>query len=280
MRKNKNNVVLIIILIVFFSFFKFNSEIRISILDSCRLWFKALVPSMTMMYLITDLLINYGLSNYLFKIFKTNRPFLIFISLMLGSPANAKYVCEFLENNYIDIEDAKWIMMCSYSPNPLFLITISPNKSILLTTFALLYGTNLLLGILTRNTLNKNIGSKKEITSTSLSNCLNTSISKTWNILLLVLGVVIVYGIINTILNLYFKNVPIFITSILELTNALNTIVSNPSYYKWFIFAVCFGGLSIHTQIKSILNSDALYKSFLFGRTISTMVALIIMFFY
>ena len=277
MRTIKKDIILLLLLAVFISIFKYNYDIRKSILDSTNLWFNTLVPSMLSMYLITDLLINYGISNYLYKLFKSNRPFLLFISLLLGCPANSKYIKDFLSNNYIDNEDARWLLMNAYSPNPLFLITISPNNKVFLITISTLYISNILLGFLTKNMLNKNINSIKLIKQEQVTKVLENSIYKSWNILLLILGIIIVYGIINTLIYIYFPKIHIIIPTLLELTNALN-IINKTKKYKYFILAVSFGGLSIHTQIKSILDNDALYNSFLFGRIFSLIIAILFIF--
>ena len=65
---------------------------------------------------------------------------------------------------------------------------------------------------------------------------------------------------------------------ILEITNALISM-KKLNNFKWFIFACTFGGLSIHTQIKSILEDTPIsYKHFFYGRVISSIIALIFTF--
>lgn len=65
----------------------------------------------------------------------------------------------------------------------------------------------------------------------------------------------------------------LYIISALELTNAMNLINTNipRSYLLWMMLASTFGGLSIHTQIKSILSDTSVsYKYFFLGRLLAS----------
>lgn len=269
--KRYNNFILIILLIIFTYLFTCNDIIRLSIIDSINLWLYSLIPSMLPMYLIVDLLLNYGLSYHLYTIFKTNKAILLILSLLLGSPANAKYMRDFYESDYIDLDTANYLLTFAYSPNPLFIIGISPSISLAIKTLSIIYLTNIINFIIFRKLNHKELVIEKRFKVLKFTECLETSIYKSFKILLLILGIIIVYGIINTII----PSNSIFIKSLLEMTNALSLMIMNDST-KWFTFACIFGGLSIHTQIKSILEDTPInYKYFLYGRLIASAISII-----
>lgn len=272
--KRYNNFILLILLFVFFLLFIFNLDIKMSVIDSVNLWLNTLVPSMVPMYLITDLLLNYGLSYHLFSLFKTNKCILIILSLLLGSPANAKYICDFYKDEYIDLNNANYLLTFAYSPNPLFILGIAPSLSIAIKTLIFIYITNIINAIIFRKLNKKEYICEKRFKVRSFSEVLESSIYKSFKILVLILGIVIVYGIINTFVNMIMPD-NAFIKAILEMTNALSYMLYSDNT-KWFTFACVFGGLSIHTQIKSILEDTPVnYKYFLYGRVIASSICII-----
>ncbi len=276
MKKLFNNILLILLLIIFCSLFIFSGEIKASVLASCELWFYNLVPSMLPVYLILDLLINYGLAKRLYKLFSTNSILLVFISLISGTPGNAKYIKEFYNRGSISKDLAEYLLTFAYSPNPLFIIAISTSIKDALIVLATIYLTDFINFLIFRLKFKKRYSAEIENSTDSFSMVLENSISKSANVLILVLGIVVTYGIINTLLSLCNINSP-FISSIFELTNALATIRTLSAGLWWTIFACLFSGLSIHTQIKSILEgTDISYKYFLYGRILASFPFLII----
>lgn len=276
MKKLYNNIFLFLLLIVFCSLFIFSNEIKTSVLASCELWFYNLVPSMLPMYLILDLLINYGLATWLYKLFRTNSIILIFISLISGTPGNAKYIKEFYMKGFISKDLAEYLLAFAYSPNPLFIIAISSSIKNALIVLSIIYLTDFINFLFFRIKFKNRRSNEIKNSTISFSTILESSISKSANILVLVLGIVVAYGIINTLLSICHINSP-FITSIFELTNALSTIRTLDAGLCWTVFACLFAGLSIHTQIKSILEGTEIsYKYFLYGRIIASLPFLIL----
>ena len=71
------------------------------------------------------------------------------------------------------------------------------------------------------------------------------------------------------------------ISSFLEITNGLNNLsilkINNEIKEIIAVATISFGGLSIHTQIKSILEDTKItYQSFLKGRIMHTIIAVIL----
>lgn len=281
MKKNIRYMILFLLLVIFILLFRYNSLVKTSILSSMELWLYNLVPFMLPMYLITDLLLNYGLGNVLSKIFKSNQAFLIAISMLLGTPSNAKYISEFYKEGYISIDEANWLLGFCYSPNPLFILGISNNFKTFSIILTYLYLTNFVIAFITKSHYNLKRNTIKKFEFKSFSKCLEDSIYKSFHILILILGITAVYGVLNSLLDMILPYSNIFFKSLLELTNALHAITKNGYSILWMMFAISFSGLSIHTQIKSILEDTPLkYKNFLLGRLFQALPLLIIISFY
>lgn len=277
MKKFKNHIILFLCLVAFVMLFKYSRICKSSVLSSIDLWLTSLVPSMLPIYIISDLLINYGLLNILHRIFKTNSAFLVFISLIAGTPSNAKYIKEFFEEGYISSRTANFLLLFCYSPNPLFIFTIANSFKVGFLILCYIYSTNILLFILFWHKFkNKNVIAPKQTAVRPFSLVLENSIFKSFKILVLILGIVIFYGLINTMILELGINSP-FLASLLEMTNAIVVIKSTGESIPYLIFACTFAGLSIHTQIKSILEDTGLsYKYFLLGRLLASIPILIV----
>lgn len=279
MKKFKKYIILFFLLLVFILTFKYSTYVKSSVISSMELWFKSLVPSMLPLYLIIDLLINYGLMDLIYLLFKNNSPVLLLISFLSGTPSNAKYIKEFYLEGLIDENTANLLLLCGYSPSPLFILTISPSVSFGLIVLSYIYITNLFIYLLFKPRFKSSSSVKKEFPCLSFIDCLTSSIMKSFNTLILILGVIVFFGLLNTYIKVLNID-SVFLSSILELTNALYKITSSNLSIIWFLFATSFGGLSIHAQIKSILEDTPItYKYFLYGRLIASIPLLLIIIF-
>ena len=279
MSKKYDNIMLILLLVLFYFLFRSNELMRLSVLSSCELWFTTLVPSMTCMFILVDLALNYGLIATFYSIFKNNRVLLVLLCLLLGTPTSTKYVKEFYVNGYISKSEAERILASFYSPNPLFILAISPSSSQALKLFLFLYITDLTIYLCFKKCKDakKLMVRQKKV---SFSKCLMESTEKSFKTLILVLGTIIFFGLINTILKTFIPDnyAPIYI--ITEMTNAIK-ILKSTGNFEWLFLAIGFSGLSIHAQIKSILDdTDIKYKYFLFGRILASAIALLIILLY
>lgn len=276
MKKYIDYLILFLLSIIFVMVFKYSTLVKTSILGSLSLWVKSLIPSMLPIYIVVDLLINYGLLNFSYRLFKNNAFVLLIISLVAGTPTNAKYIKEFVEEGYITSETANFLLMFSYSPNPLFILAFAPSLEAALFILGSIYLTNFFIFLIFKPQFSLKSAPLKTKKKSSFIDCLTASIAKSADILILILGVVAVYGVLNTFIAVYHLD-SIFISSLLELTNALS-IISNEGFpLMWATFACLFGGLSIHTQIKSILEgTDIEYRYFLIGRLCASIPFLIL----
>ena len=229
-----------------------------------------------------------------------NAAFIFILSLVSGCPSNAKYTRELYLNKKIDEQEATKILMFSHFSNPLFIlgtisVTFLQDKRLGLIVLVSHYVSNIIIGLLVRNyhpspltndkfslkkailmMHNKRINNDKRfgaIITNSLINSLNT--------LLLILGVITTFLIITTIidnnfhLSLFNKSL---ISGFLEMTQGLKhvSLLNTTSEYKAILICmiISFGGLSVHTQILSIISDTNIkYKPFLLARLMHSVIS-------
>ena len=99
--------------------------------SSLVLWSTKVVPSLLPFFLLSNFLMNYGLTSILselfkpiMKLFKTNpnNAFIFVISIFTGSPSNAFFAKEAISNNLISDDDATKVLLFSHFSSPLFIV--------------------------------------------------------------------------------------------------------------------------------------------------------------
>ncbi len=294
-----NKVKKIFTIILLFSFiyllFKYNFILQKSVNDAVILWLNKVFPSLFIMFIINDLIINShildNLCNLISPIFNkiyhvsgTSLECFI-LCLFSGTPSSAYIIKEMLNNNSISEEDANKLISFTFFSNPLFLyniLSISFNKFITLKIIVVHYITNLLIGLFYRqnksNNSNITIKTKENINFIKLT---PNAISKSFNTLLMILGTITFYMIIS---NYLLKIIPlnimgeVILRGILEITQSLN-ILSNLNILSIIkeiiaLSIISFGGLSIHTQILNIISDTKVkYHNFLIGRILHVLIS-------
>ena len=276
--------------------FKNNKEVANVILEAVNLFFKKVFVSLFPMFILNDILINlnipyyfYLLFNKLFlKVFHTSGlgAYVFIMSLISGTPSNAYILKELVELEKLSIEEANHFLTFTYFSNPLFLTVMLStifNVRIVLKIILCHYIANIIIGILMRNKAPKIVTNQKYTQNKSKSSIIK-SINKSISTLLMILGTICFYMLLTFIVtNLLPDNLLIktLISGFLEITNGLNTITSLNIFIqiKEIIATtiISFGGLSIHTQIKSILeNTNMNYSYFLKGRIMQTIISVIL----
>ena len=275
-KKYFNTFIIIILLIIFYELFDHTNIINTTIINSSKIWFYNIIPSLFPIYIIIDLLINYNILSYLnfilkplSKLFKINiNSSIIFIlSLLSGFPSNSKYINTYLDNNSISLIDANKLLMFTHFSNPLFIINsignnFLHNKSIGLIILISHYLTNILIGLINRNCLsNKSNNYSYQNKKNSFITTLTNSIYNTIKILFLLYGIITIFMIITTIINVNLNLNPLvksIISGLLEITTGIyytSNLSINIIYKSCLItFFLSFGGLSIHMQVFGILN--------------------------
>ena len=276
--------------------FKNNKEVANVILEAVNLFFKKVFVSLFPMFILNDILINlnipyyfYLLFNKLFlKVFHTSGlgAYVFIMSLISGTPSNAYILKELVELEKLSIEEANHFLTFTYFSNPLFLTVMLStifNARIVLKIILCHYLANIIIGILMRNKAPKIVTNQKYTQNKSKSSIIK-SINKSISTLLMILGTICFYMLLTFIvMNLLPDNLLIktLISGFLEITNGLNTITSLNIFIqiKEIIASaiISFGGLSIHTQIKAILeNTNMNYSYFLKGRIMQSIISVIL----
>ena len=287
-------------LFIFFSIifiFTNNKEVAQIIIDAVNLFLKKVFVSLFPMFIINDLLIQHNIPYYFYlifnnsfkKIFKTSgtSAYVFIMSLISGSPSNAYIIKELATNNKISIEEANHFLMFTFFSNPLFLTMMLSTIFPLNTTIKIImihYISNILIGILMRKkapSISKENFQKEEKNKTS---SLTKSIAKSISTLLMILGTVTFYMLLTYIITYPFANnllLKTITSGFLEITNGLNNLANLTIFTKIkeiiAIAMISFGGLSIHTQIKAILEDTKInYKYFLKGRIMHTIIGILL----
>ena len=298
----KNIIYLIILVVVLFEML-FNSTLIInSVSFSFLLCINNLFPSLFPFMIISNILMEYGfvdisselLKPIMNKIFKAHEyaTFVLILSIISGSPSNAKYIQELLNKNLIDSNQANKILLFTHFVNPLFIInTIGINflhdKKLGIIILISHYLGNFLVGILLRNYHRYNSNNKINISKAIKSlekkrngfiSILTSSIITSINTLLIILGVITTCLIITSLINLN----PLF-NGILEITQGLKYIsTTNLEILKKTIlttFLISFGGFSIHAQVFSILSNKKIkYLPYLIARLMHAIISSIIVY--
>lgn len=292
------NIIYLIVLFVVTIEMLFNSSLIIeSVNFSFSLCINNLFPSLFPFMILSNILIEYGfvdiaseiLKPLMNKIFKSHEygSFILILSIISGSPSNAKYINELLNKKLLNEYDATKLLLFTHFVNPLFIIntigvSFLNNKILGIIILVSHYLGNIIVGFIFRNYHILNTYSKINISNAIKSlkkkrngfiNVLTNSIISSINTLLIILGVITSCLIITTIININ----PL-LNGILEITQGLKYIsTSNLELLKKVIiitFLISFGGFSIHAQVFSILNNKKIkYIPYLFARIIHGIIS-------
>ena len=273
--KNKKEILIIFLIsIILFYIFKNTDSINNYIIYATKLWFFKVFPFLFPMIILNELLLSNNILYYINKIFRKNgiKYYVFIMSLLSGSPTSAYLIKELFLNKIIDLKNANKLLYFTHFSNPVFLISILTSLFDKKTAYLLIifhYLPNFIMMFFTKIESSNNTIIKNNNYNKALDKAVNTS--------LMVLGTLCIYialsNIIIDIFNISSIN-SIFIKGIIEITQGLNEINSlfvNIRFKKLLaIIFINFGGLSIHSQIKSIISDTPIsYKCFLLGRLYS-----------
>lgn len=279
----------------------FSKEIMESVAFSISIWKDNLFPSLFPFLILSYFFTSYGISNILSELVKpivvnlfhlpASCGFIIVLSLFSGFPSSAKFIKDGLDKNEISLKDANHLLKFCHFSSPLFVIgTIGTALlgSAKLGFIILIshYIGSIIVALVFRNRncqLNENKINLKSAfkkindsinTSSGFANILKNAIKNAFDVLFLLLGIITVFLIITTILtsiiSLNDLETSLF-RGVLEMTQGIKfvSILNIPIVYKmlFMTFFISFGGLSIHTQVLSILSEYKIsYISYLTSR--------------
>ena len=300
--KNKlyNHLIVFINIILLIELF-INKELIINTTHySLNIWVTSIIPSLFPIFIISELLINYNIINYIPKFIKNifkylfnindNELTIFLISLIAGFPSASVNTKIMYDKKLLNIDECNHILMFTHFGNPIFILTtiglIFFNNELLgIIIFISHYLSNFILGILLRNFNNKrNINNKNNNFNINFGTIFINSIKHTIDTLLTILGTLTCFLIIGNILinrlNLSNYNSCI-LKGILEITMGIKelSILNIKDIYKVVLSTIflSFGGLSIHMQVISqICYTKIKYKYFLIGRIFQSIISGII----
>lgn len=288
----KNKLTKLTIIFFFILIFIKKDIMYYTIYNTVILWFKNIVPNLLPMFIITSLIIESNLiinicnifGKLFNKIFKCSiyGIFIYFLSLFTGSPSNAKYINDLVNNNLISntLSDKLLLFTSNYNILLIYsLLTLYLNKSISIKIISIIVMSNVIVGLIFRNI------NYIDLKTNYIKRKINISkiIKDTIDTLLMILGTLIFFNIIINLLpikNMLLKNI---LNGLLEITTGLKGLeyldISTNIKILLSTIYLSFGGLSIHTQIKSILP-DTNYTLFLKSRLYAVIISIILLTFF
>lgn len=290
MKQFLKNICMIMLTFSFlFLLFKNPDISKNSIKISFNIWLNNLVPSLFPMIIINDILINYNFPNIISKIFyklfnkifklSFNGTYFLLMSMFIGTPTNAILMHDLLNKNMIDEVEANKLIHICYFSNPLFLynmLSFMFDNKITLKIIIIHYLSNFITLFIIRNKYIPKIDKKYKNESSLLGKVITKSCSKAINAMITILGIISFYILIANYLN---NN--ILLAGMLEITTGLSFLIKiNITYKKLLcIIIINFGGLSIFSQIKSILEDTNInFINYFKGRVSQVIISIILLY--
>ena len=267
---------------------------------SFEICIKNLFPSLLPFLILSSILSNYGFIELTSELLKpimrcifhlnSNCAYVIILSLLSGSPTNSKYIKQLLDDKKISINDANKLLLFTHFTNPIFIIgTIGTvfldNKMYGVIILISHYLANIIIGIFTRNKerppyIKSDLKKILEIKPKGFIETLIKGINDAISTLLIIFGTITSCLIVSNLLNTFF-NFNHILTGFLEITSGLKYISNSNIHilYKIILstFFISFGGISIHTQVFSILDNKKIrYLPYLESRILQGLIASII----
>lgn len=309
--------VLFTILLIVFSNSNFEAAKK-----GINLWLNSVLPSLLPFFIATELLSYTNIIYYLGKLLNNimrplfNVPgegaFAFIMGIISGYPTGAKIVANMKKNNICTKEECERLIAFTNNSGPLFIIG-TVGTSLLYDTsigFLLLF-THILacitVGIIFRFwKYNKNDSYKRyiniqknRVTFNNLGDIIGESIKSATNTVVMIGGFVILFSVINSMLNNsnfyqiiinftspFFKLIGIdnnflqgIYTGFIELTNGVQYICNIPTKTISITIIICalllgFGGISVMLQVLSITSkSNISIKPYIIGKILHGIIA-------
>ena len=296
--KYKNIIIIICSLFFLVNLIIYRNLVFDTVGFSLNIWITSLLPALFPFFIVSDILINYDVIKYFPKVIRNSIKYLfnvsdnglaiILLSMLSGFPSNARNIKNMYLDKKITKEEGEHLLYFTHFSNPMFILGTIPlilnsnkiSKYILISH----YLANILLGICLRkyNRVNDSNNSNYKEDKHNFGLVLTTSIRKSLDSVLGILGTLTVFLIISTLLINFFNldnTSSLLVKSILELTSGLKELGSYNLLDKYLlIISSCilsFGGLSVHMQvINELVDTDISYKNYFIGRILQVVLSL------
>ncbi len=296
--KHKNIIIIICSLFFLVNLIIYRNLVFNTVEFSLNIWITSLLPALFPFFIVSDILINYDVIKYFPKVIRNSIKYLfnvsdnglviILLSMLSGFPSNARNIKNMYLDKKITKEEGEHLLYFTHFSNPMFILGTIPlilnsnkiSKYILISH----YLANIILGICLRkyNRVNDSNTSNYKEDKHNFGLVLTTSIRKSLDSVLGILGTLTVFLIISTLLINFFNldnTSSLLVKSILELTSGLKELGSYNLLDKYLlIISSCilsFGGLSVHMQvINELVDTDISYKNYFIGRILQVVLSL------
>ena len=296
--KYKNIIIIICSLFFLVNLIIYRNLVFDTVGFSLNIWITSLLPALFPFFIVSDILINYDVIKYFPKVIRNSIKYLfnvsdnglviILLSMLSGFPSNARNIKNMYLDKKITKEVGEHLLYFTHFSNPMFILGTIPlilnsnkiSKYILISH----YLANIILGICLRkyNRVNDSNNSNYKEDKHNFGLVLTTSIRKSLDSVLSILGTLTVFLIMSTLLINFFNldnTSSLLIKSILELTSGLKELGSYNLLDKYLlIISSCilsFGGLSVHMQvINELVDTDISYKNYFIGRILQVVLSL------
>ncbi len=245
-------------------------------------------PVSFLLFLLSRLLLEYGMLDFIQRLFPKNstRFYVFLVSLFSGVPAGAKTIVSLWEKQSLGKEEGNALLYSSFFPNLLFLfgsVSQVVEKNICWKIFFAIFFSNLVLFFLYSKKGECSISSS----SKPFYQALQTSIEDAIHTMILIYGISLFFFVIGFLGTHYFSMnsfLYVYWNGLFDLTNGVfSTTLISSLFWRSFtlLFFLSFGGISIHMQVGSILqNSPFSYFSFLKGRVLGLAFSMIFFLFF
>ncbi len=292
-----NMLIIIITIFVLLELLINKTIVYDSIMNALNIWVHSLIPALFPFFIISDILINYNITDYIPKLVKKffknlfnisdNMLMIFLLSMVSGFPSNARNTRMLYDKCLINIDEANHILIFSHFANPVFILTTVSvfffrNEKIGIILLLIHYLSNVILGICFRKGFKyKNIPNNKKKDNCYLGNVFINAIRRAIDTILLICGIMVVFMMLSAIVIDTFKfNIynQMLIKGIFEITIGLEMLsrLNLTLRFKMVIASVflAFGGVSVHMQVLSqITDTKIKYIYFFIGRLYQMIIA-------
>lgn len=287
----KDITLTILLTFVLFVFLTNSSLVINAVNQGISVFVKNVLPSLMPFFILSDILLNYNYFDNLKRVFKFKYANFLIVSMISGLPSNAKYLNDMIKNSSISVNDASRVLAFSFFPNPMFVIgtvgMLFNNKVYPVIVLAILYFSSFIIYLINYKSLEDKdfVSDKNKVEFFTL---LKSSIQNSFSTLLVILGVIVVFTIVISIIKYYLRvnqEVITVINIILELTTGVKSVsvLNAPLVYKYSLlaFGLSISGMSVIMQAFGIMSGSKLdYKAFVKNKVlvvlISTMLTFIV----
>ena len=307
---------MIILLFIGFEILIDSNSIINSVILSLNIFKNNIFPSLFPFFILSSLLIKFGLpefmsnifQGFMSKVFKINGAcsFIFFMSILSGNPGCAKYTRELYLNGSINLYEATKILCFSSFTSPLFILggtsIMLGNSKFSLPILVCHYLGNVIVGLLIRNyhpskfktkasfkTAINSMHKKRISNDENFGTIITNSITDGINTLLLILGVITFCLVLTTVIDriIYLDSTSQgVLNGFIEMSQGIKYIGLEPIPFKTkailTVMFISFGGLSVHMQIMGVLSdTDIKYFPFFISRVCASAIsALLLLFIY